>query len=183
MIFLTVKTGANDEAQRARIDAAVRSHGGHIRWHTSLRASRSYGLVELPEGWSEAAAAAAAAAAGAIAFDSPVIALAVFPTVAEALPSLLDVLGGRGRPDGVVSCEPCDGGIVVEWDLQRTGAGVVLGTIDVELARFHSGRTAELLTPLAPGWIAKIAADGLQAAEMSSGQVLEDLIERAGLHA
>jgi len=71
---------------------------------------------------------------------------------------------------------------VVEWDLERSPAGVVLGAIDVELRRFNSGRTAELLTPLSPQSIARIAADGLQSPELTSDRVLEVLLERAGLH-
>ena len=59
------------------------------------------------------------------------------------------------------------------------GAAVVLGVVDVELRRFHSGRTAELLTPLPAEWTAKIAAEGLQAPEIARDRVLEDLIERA----
>ncbi len=178
---MTVRTaGASDDALRARIDVAVDAVGGRSRWRSSVRASRSYGLLELPDGRRNAAVAAAS---GAIVFDSAIIALAVFPAVAEALPALLAALGGTGRPGGVAACEPIDGGIAIEWDPQRTGAGVVLGIVDVELARFHSGRTAELLTPLPPAWVAEIAADGLRAPSMSSDRILEDLIERAGLHA
>ncbi len=181
MIFITVRTtGASDDALHARIDLAVGALGGRSRWRNSARASRSYGLLELPDGQR---GATLAAAGGAIVFESPIIALAVFPAVAEALPTLLAALAGAGRPGGVVACEPIDGGIAIEWDPQRTSAGIVLGIVDVELARFHSGRTAELLTPLPPAWVAEIAADGLQAAGMSSDRVLEDLIERAGLHA
>jgi hypothetical protein len=171
--------GALDDTQRATIDAVVRSHGGRSRWRRSVRAARSYGLLELTDGQAEASAAAAVG--GAIVYDSAVIALAVFPAVAEALPALLAALGGPGRPSGVLTCEPCDGGIVVEWDVRRSPAGVILGLIDVELRRFNSGRTAELLTPLPPEWIAKIGADGLQEPDMSLDRVLEELIERANL--
>jgi hypothetical protein len=179
---MTVRTGGtHDGAQRAAIDAAVHLHDGHIRWRSSARSRRSYGLLELPGGQREVAAAAASG--GAIVYDSPIIALAVFPAVAEALPPLLAALGGEGRPDGVIACEPFDGGIVIEWDLERSGAAVVLGVVDVELRRFHSSRTAELLTPLPAEWTAKVAAEGLQAPEIARDRVLEDLIERAGLRA
>lgn len=126
---------------------------------------------------------AAAAANGAIAYDASVIAIAVFPSVVEALPRLADALGGPGRPAGVRGCEACGGdGVAIEWDLEVTPAAVVLGLVDVELARFAAGRTAELLSPLPPAWIARIAADGLRAPEISPDRMLETLVQRAGLH-
>ncbi|MEO6835917.1 MAG: hypothetical protein ABI231_08435, partial [Candidatus Tumulicola sp.] len=174
--------GILDDALRGAVDAAVRLHGGGVRWRTSTRAARSYGLVELPDARGTTAAAAAAAAHGAGAYDSPVIALAVFPAEPEALQPILTALGGSGRPAGVRTCEPCpQGGAIVEWDLERSPAAVVLGVLDVELARFSSGRAAELLTPLPPAWIARIAADGLKAPDISQDRVLETLVERAGL--
>ncbi|MGA8534343.1 MAG: hypothetical protein WB615_09580 [Candidatus Tumulicola sp.] len=183
MTFMLVRSdGSLGDAQRAAIDAAARASGSVIQWRTSNRAARSYALLDVADERRNEVSAAAIAG-GATVYDSPVIALAVFPAVAEALPELLTALGGAGRPDGVRTCEPCDGGVVVEWDLGRTPAGVVLGLVDVELRRFNSGRTVELLTPLPTQWIAKIAADGLAAPEMSSNAVLEDLIERADLEA
>ena len=184
VIFRTVKPDRRfDEPLRDAVDAAVRSHGGHGVWRSSARAGRSYGLLEFADATSAAAAAVEAGACGATIDDCAVIALAVFPEVPEALPHLLDALAGAGRPAGIRSCEPCsNGGLVVEWDLERSPAGVVLGAIDVELRRFNSGRTAELLTPLSPQSIARIAADGLQSPELTSDRVLEVLLERAGLH-
>lgn len=169
-------------SQRDAVDAALRACGGSARWRVSARAGRSYALLGLPDECSNVAVAAAAAAGGATAYDAPVIALAVFPTVAEALPPLGTALGGPGGPAGVRSCEPCpNGGAVVEWDLETTPAAVVLGLIDVELARFAAGRTIELLTPLPPAWTARIAADGLRTPEISSARILETLLDGAGL--
>jgi hypothetical protein len=183
VLFRTVKVdGQLDESLRGAVDAAVRSFGGRTLWRTSARAARSYGLLEFPDE-SDAAGAVKAVVRGARLFESPVIALAVFPAVPEALPPLLDALAGAGRPAGVLTCEPCAGdGIAIEWDLERSSAAVVLGVVDIELQRFHSGRSAELLTPLSPAWLARIAADGLRAAEISPDRVLEVLVERAGLH-
>ncbi|HKU81241.1 MAG TPA: hypothetical protein VJP76_03650 [Candidatus Tumulicola sp.] len=125
---------------------------------------------------------AAAAAVGAVTYDAPVIAIAVFPSVAEALPALVDALEGTGRPAGMRGCSPCGGGgVAIEWDLDATSAGVVMGIIDVELARFTSGRSAELLAPLPPHWVTRIAAGGLRAPEISPERTLETLLERAGL--
>lgn len=182
MIYRTAKTdGIIGDAQRAAVDAAVRSYGGSVRWHLSARAHRSYALLGFADA-RNAAGAGEAVAGVATAYDCPVIALAVFPEVSEALPPVIEALGAPGRPDGIRTCEPCaNGGAVVEWDLDRTAAGVVLGLIDLELRRFASGRTAELLTPLSPDWLTRIAADGLQASEISQDRVLEFLLERAGL--
>jgi hypothetical protein len=181
VLFVTLRAdGPLDGARRVAVDAAVRSAGGSSRWRTSARADRTYALLELPD---VKGLTAVAAASDAVVYDSPVIALAVFPAVAEALPPLLAALGGAGRPAGIRSCEPCDGGVVVEWDLERTPAAMMLAAVDVELRRFSSGRTAELLTPLPQAWIARIAGAGLQAAEITPDRVLETLIERAGLRA
>jgi hypothetical protein len=178
-----------DSAQHTAIEAAVRAAGGSAQWRHSDRAGRSYALLHFPHD-AEAQAShaaelvrAAAAANGSVLYDSPVIALAVFPTVAEALPLLLSALGGEGRPAGVRACTPCEnGGMVVAWDLERTPATIVLGVVDVELARFAAGRSVELLTPLAPHWIAQLAADGLGTPEISDDRILEALVRRAGLH-
>ena len=172
--------GPLDGARRAAVDAAVRSAGGRSRWRTSARVPRTYALLELPDA---TALPAVTVASDAVVYDSPVIALAVFPAVAEALPSLLAALGGAGRPTGVRSCEPCDGGVVLEWDLEETSAAVMFAAVDTELRRFNSGRTAEVLAPLPQAWIARIASIGLQASEITPDRVLETLIEREGLRA
>ena len=172
--------GTLEIGRRTAAEEFVRSRGGSARWRISSRAARTYALLELP---AHERLGDEAALRGMTVYDSPVIALAVYPSVAQALPFLHDALAGDGRPAGVRSCEPCDGGIVVEWDLDRTPAAVVLGAVDVELRRFNSGRTAELLTPLPAPWLAKIAADALHAPGVGAGRVLEDLVEAAGLGA
>ena len=190
MKWATIGAGSIlDSARRTAIDAAVRAAGGSAQWRDSERAGRSYALLHFPDDAESATlqaaepVRAAAAANGCVLYDSPVIALAVFPTAAEALPLLLSALGGEGRPAGVRACAPCDnGGMVVAWDLERTPAAIVLGVADVELARFAAGRSVELLTPLAPQWIARLAADGLGTPEISDDRILEALVRRAGLH-
>jgi hypothetical protein len=172
-----------DDSQCDAVTAAAAARGGRCTWRSSARCGRSYALLELPDD-AVAPLSAAAAANGAIVYESPVIALAVFPAVKEALPPLLGALGGAGRPAGVLRCDACGGnGIAVEGDLERTPAAVVLGLVDVELARFASGRTVELLTPLPPAWRARIASDGLRAPEISSDRLLEALVKRAELRA
>jgi hypothetical protein len=178
--YRTIKAkGMLETVRRAAVDVAVRAYGGVCRWRVSERAARTYGLLELPSGRD----LDNVAFDGIAVFDLPIIALAVFPAVGEALPYLLDALGGPGRPGGVLACDAIEGGMVVDWDIQRTPASVVMGAIDVELRRFHSGRTAELLAPLPPSWTAQIASDALRAPQVSEDRVLEELISRAGLHA
>lgn len=178
--YHTIKAeGMLEEARRAPIDEAVRARGGDSRWRASVRTARTYGLLDLPPDFGFDGEAFE----GIVVFDAPVIALAVFPAVGEALPYLRDALGGPGRPAGVCACDARADGLVVEWDFERTPATVVMGIVDVELRRFHSGRTAELLTPLPPAWTAKIAGDALRTPEVREDRVLEELIRRTERHA
>lgn len=177
VVYLTLSIDADlDDVRRAAIDDAVQREGGKVVWRRSEVASCSYALVELPDGHDHAAIRAAS---GAMAYDRLVIALAVFPTVAQAMPALLDALGGPGRPAGVMRCRACSGGVVVEWDPDVTDARVVIGIIDLELGRFGSGRITELLSPLPPSLIAKIAASGLEAPQIVPKRILELRIDRA----
>lgn len=139
-------------------------------WRTSAAARRSYALLAMPDRYD--AAAIRAIAAGTL-YDKPIIALAVFPALTEALPSLCETLGGAGRPAGVFACVPVPGGVVVEWDPDVTDAAVVLALVDVELLRWQSGRTAELLSPLPRSLVAKVAASGLRAPQIVPERVLE----------
>ncbi len=177
MVYSTLSIdGMLDSKQRAEIDDAVRRAGGTAVWRSSERASRTYALLELPDGYDHAALRAACTG---VVYDKAVIALALFPAVSEALPPMLEALGGAGRPAGILACRPCAGGAVVEWDPDITRAAVVLGTADVELRRFASARVAELLSPLPAAVVAKLAAIGLQAPEIEPQRILELRIDRA----
>ena len=153
------------EPEVARIEELVARHNGTIAWQQNLFCERTYALVEgvdsafLPE------------------MGPAIIALAVCPSVPEALPRLEEALGGPGRPAGVRSCERAGNAVVVEWDLNVTSARMVLDLCDVELARFQSGRVNTLLTPLSDASWTKIAAEGLNAPEIAPNRVLETLIE------
>jgi hypothetical protein len=162
-------------AERNGVETAVRAHGGSVTWRSSARAGRTYGLVRLPDGELKAGIGAATV------HDTAIIAVAVYPVAAEALPFVRDALAGAGRPSGVIATSNCEGGVIVEWDPRRTAATTVYDLVDAELRRFGGGRTAELLAPLPDDVIARVAADGLQAAEISSDRELETLVERAGL--
>jgi len=145
---------------------------------TSARVDRTYALVEVRE---QQDAVALAEAIGATAYDAAIIALAVFPERGEALPFLLEALGGAGRPSGVIDCTQRADGIVVEWRPDRAGTQVVTGVIDVEMRRFGGARTAELLSPLSDSLLTEIAAGGMQAPTIAPERMLEALLERAGL--
>jgi hypothetical protein len=177
--FLTMSfNGAASAAQRAAAEEAVRAVGS-VTWKTSARAGRTYGLIALREGGQTLGLRAMP---GATVHDTAIIALAVFPSAPEALPCLLEALGGQGRPAGVLSCVPIAGGVVVEWDPRLGSPRAIWGTVDVELARYGGGRTAELLTPLPEATIDALAAEGLQTSEIGAEErVLETLLERAGL--
>ena len=177
MVYSTLSIdGVLDSKRRAEIEDAVRRAGGTAVWRSSERANRTYALFELPDGYDHAAIRTVSEG---VVYDKAVIALALFPAVSEALPFVLEALGGTGRPAGVLACRPCAGGAVVEWDPDVTLAAVVLGVADAELRRFASGRVAELLSPLPPSVAAKVAASGLRAPQIDARQVLELRIDRA----
>ncbi|HEY1882630.1 MAG TPA: hypothetical protein VGG51_06270 [Candidatus Cybelea sp.] len=176
MIYFTLSVaGRPDDSRREAIDAAMRARGGRATWRVSPIADRSYALLETEAPFD---LTHIAAAPGESIYDAAVIALAVFPTVPEALPHLLDALGGEGRPAGVLAVRPCNGGLIVEWDPGVSDVRVVSGVIDVELRRFASGRRSELLSPLPPPVLATITGDALQTPELSAERVLELLIDR-----
>jgi hypothetical protein len=159
-----------DDARSSLADFA-RRNGATVSSRDDAELDRTYALIE------GASAGSFEGRGGATVFETPVIALAIRPNVAEALPAIQDALGGPGRPSGVVSCELAAGAIVIEWNLERTPADVVLAAVDVELARFGAARVSELLTPLPLAWWTSIASAGLSAPEIAPDRVLEALIE------
>jgi hypothetical protein len=165
------------DSVRATIASAIALRGGTVTWRDDARSGRTYGLIELPE---DAAAVRAVVREAVTVFEAPIIALAVSPTVPEALPGLLEAFNGSGAPEGVISCAIVDGSLILEWDPARTSAQLVLALLDVELMRFACGRTAELLAPLPDAVLAQIASDGLGTPEIASNRVLETLLERMG---
>jgi hypothetical protein len=172
-----LRANSLDEARRSEIDAAIVARGGVACWRNSPGVDRAYALIEFPDDVDLAGLVPDAT----LAIGAPTIALAVSPSVVEALPVLVDALGGPGRPSGVTDCALSGGAAIVEWDLERTPAALILDMIDAELDRFHSGRTTELLTPLSEDWLARIAAEGLACPDIAPDRILETLLARAGL--
>jgi hypothetical protein len=152
--------------------------GATLQWERA-HFGRRYALVEATD---SALHDELSAHAHLTVFDRPVIALAVSPTVPEALPRLFDALGGPGRPSGVMGCERVDDTLIVEWDLERTPWDTIEALIDVELHVLRSGRVNMLLTPLPLEWVARLAAHALQAPEITEDRILEEQLKRHGLH-
>lgn len=174
VVYRTLSIAGNpDRAWRDAVDEAASRCGGHATWRTNPSAGRAYALLELPDSASEVEIPSAP---NATLYATAAIALAVFPAVAEALPFLREALDGPGRPRGVLAWRPCEGGATLEWDPAISSVSMVLSVVDVELARFRSGRRAELLSPLPPAVIAAIASDGLSAPDVSPERVLEMLV-------
>lgn len=167
-----------DDALLAEAEAIVERCGAHVTWQHSTACKRTYGLVE---GADAACASALRESTLAVVFDRPVIALAITPDVAEALPPILHALAGPGRPAGVLGCESQAGSVVVEWDLDVTAFDVVLNMVDIELDRFRARRVNALLTPLPLGWWTRIAATGLRSPDITAQRVLEEQLEVHGV--
>ena len=164
-----------DDSEVAAVEAIVHGSGGTVTWQHSAACKRTYGLVEnagLP------CASALRKTTRAAVFDRPVIALAVFPSVEEALPGVVHALGGPGRPAGVLACDSAPGG---EWDLDVTSFEVVLNLVDIEIDRFRARRVNALLTPLPLAWWTRIGATGLHAPEITPDRVLEEQLEVHGV--
>jgi hypothetical protein len=162
----------------AGLERLVREQGATITLRSNAHVERTYGLLDAAQ---PAAVDALRAVTSATVYDGAIIALAVYPAPAEALPALLDALGGPGRPSGILECALSRDGLVVEWDPGRASTAVVMTLIDVELRRFAATRTAELLTPLPETVVTQICAEGLAAPELSPERILETLVDKAGL--
>lgn len=165
--------GMADDVQRAAIDEAVRGQGGSVQWRVHGTFGRSYATIEVP---APAEPAALRALPHAVLYEGAIIALAVSPTVPQALPNLIEAIDGPGKPTGILACRTNAGGVIIEWDPKITRPDLVLGVIDVELRRFASGRTTTLLCALPKSVLTGIAAQGLAAAQIGNERILEFLI-------
>jgi hypothetical protein len=73
-----------------------------------------------------------------------------------------------------------DGGVIVEWDPERTAVRLVMGIIDAELCRYNATRRTELLSSPTTEQLALIAAQELRTQDIAPDRVLEVLLARAG---
>ncbi len=113
-------------------------------------------------------------------WDVLIIALAIEPSVSEALPSLESAFGGAGKPAGVVRCQCRAGSAVLEIVEARTSLALILALTDVELRRFgNAGRRIHPLSPFPIELQGELAARGLDLPRIDRSQILEVLIEQS----
>jgi hypothetical protein len=166
-----------DEALHRRIAAALARDGVRVEFGPEHSLPRSYVLIEGPAG-ADPAEIEQRFSQGRW-YGEAIIALAIEPAPADALPGLLRVLDGPGAPAGVCGCEVAGTKLVVEIQPSLTQPALVLRIVNVELRRTNGYRRVELLSPLPVETIARIAADGLQAPEIAPDRILESLLESA----
>ncbi|HZZ66222.1 MAG TPA: hypothetical protein VFE17_12020, partial [Candidatus Baltobacteraceae bacterium] len=155
----------NTGALREHIEKALQGEGLSLTFGPHSTIDRTYVLMEaradidpaelparLPEGrW----------------YDEPIIALAIEPAPQDALLDLMNALGGPGAPAGVSRVDRFGAVVVTELRPSITPVRFVLQTVDVELGRYHGFRRSQLLAPLPAQVLAAIAADGLQAPDVT----------------
>lgn len=165
------------DALRERITQACAREGASARFADDRSLPRTYALIEGPR------SADPAQLQGRFPegrwYPDAIIALAIEPFPADALPALADALGGPGAPSGVLACERAGCEVVVEFDPARTRASFIFEVADVELARMHGSRRTRLLSPLSRELAARVAAEAMQAGGFDAEQVLETQLERA----
>jgi hypothetical protein len=140
---------------------------------------RTYGLVQGPA--SVEPADIARALAGARWYEETIVAIAIEPTPKEALPAIAGAFSANAGVSGVVDCTVGADSMIVEFQPSRTTPSLIVHLADVELRRFHGYRKVTLLNPLTAEVLAKIAASGLQAAEVAPDRILETLLEQSGV--
>lgn len=165
------------DGMHTRIAAAYARAGVKIEIGGSSALARTYVLLQGPEGVDPAELEQQLPEAHW--YGEAIIALAIEPAPADALPILAQALGGPGAPAGIVACETAGKSLIVEFRPALTQPALLLRIADVELQRFRGYRRTQLLSPLPVAVTAAIAANGLQAPEIEPGRILETLLERA----
>ncbi|HKU68214.1 MAG TPA: hypothetical protein VJP85_10595 [Candidatus Baltobacteraceae bacterium] len=154
--------------------AALARDGVRVRVAETNGVARTYASIEGPEGVDPVQLEPQLPDARW--YDAEIIALAIEPLPADALPLLAQALGGPGAPAGVCECATHGERLILEFRPDLTPAGLLVRIIDVELRRFRGSRRTQILTPLSMRTAAAIAADGLQAPEIASDRILESLL-------
>jgi hypothetical protein len=161
---------APDPVTRGAVEEVV-ARGGTVEWRNDVPTGRTYVLARGSD--------SVIAAETATVYPGPIIALAVRPNPAEALPALLHAFGGEGRPRGVVACERVGSELCIEWLPQITSAALVRALLRSEVARFGGSYVARSLAPLPVEVVTSIAAEGLLAPEIAPDRVLDLLVSHA----
>jgi hypothetical protein len=165
------------DAVHTRVASLFAQDGVRIALDGSARFKRTYALLQGPQGIDPAALEQRMPEARW--FGEAIIALAIEPAPADALPHIARALGGPGAPAGVATCEILDGVLLLEFRPAVTHPNLLVRIIDVELKRFLGFRRTHLLSPVPAGVMAAIAADGLQAPEIAPDRILDLLLEKA----
>ncbi len=164
-----------NDAVRSRVSAACAGHGIRVRFGTHAAAARTYALLEASTDLDSAGLERVLPDARW--YAESIIALAIEPAPADALPRLQAALGGPGAPVNVLDCDATSSELLVEIRASVTAAALVLRVIDVELLRWHGRRRTALMAPLTPELAALIAGTAMQAPEISRDRILETLLE------
>lgn len=167
------------DALQQEVAAALRHDGLRIAFGAPSGIDRTYVLLQGPQSIDPAELEASLPAAKW--YPEAIMALAIEPAPPDALPALAQALGGPGAPAGITACEQAGECVLIELVPSVTPASFVLAVADAELRRFSGYRRVRLLSPLTVDALAKIAADGLQAAEIRPDRILEALLERANV--
>jgi hypothetical protein len=160
---------------RTALVAAAKAGGISCVARADERIGATYVLAAVPD--PETGQEFAAQHSASATYEPPIIALAIEPQSADALPSLFKALGGEGAPAGIVGCERREDVVILEFTPSVTPWRLVRSLIDVELQRFASARKTTLLSPLTLQMQTQIVADGLDCAQIAPDRVLEVLID------
>jgi hypothetical protein len=160
------------EALNRRIRASLGREGVTVQIAGSPRMNRTYVLTQGSQ--TVDPAELDGALPDARAYPDAIIALAIEPAPADALPELARALRGPGAPAGIYSCDVAENTLLVEFQPKITP--LVLHVVDVELRRFSGTRRTVLIAPLPAQTYARIAAGGLQAPELDTSRILEPLL-------
>jgi hypothetical protein len=170
----TLRIDAPPSAAIADRVAALARDGVRVRVSGADSIARTYASVEGPQGVDPVQLEPQIPDARW--YDAEIIALAIEPLPADALPFLTRALGGPGAPAGVCDCTSDGTRLFLEFRPDVTPAGLLVRIIDVELRRFGGSHRTKLISPLSMRAAAAIAADGLQAPEIASDRILESLL-------
>ena len=168
---------ALSEAEVAALVEQARAAGITARAQSNPQPPCTYVLLEAPAARFDEFIGGFAQKA--VPLQGAIIALAIEPEPADALPKLVAALAGPGGA-GDAAAWQSGNVLVLEFDPARTSWHVLRALIDTELRRFGpaSKRTA-LLSPLSEAMEAAIAAQGLGAPEIEPSRILEVLVARA----
>jgi hypothetical protein len=158
-----------ERASASRILASV----GATATSWNAAAGRTYAFVRFAD---DTEAAAVAAASGAEVREPSLVVLRIRPRASERLGALAEALGGPGGLAGVVLAAREPHALVIELDAARTPLGLLVATVDAELAR-ASGRTLEPLLPLADDALAAFAAHVLGEPDLDASRLIETHLE------